>query len=185
MSLAAAASVSFLVLFSRVKTGTKVFTVIGIIVFLVFLYSNQYFDFILSRFAADSGTGANRTTIWATKLAAFSSDGGILDWIFGIGQREGVKLGFGSGMSTHNDYLSVLLYYGVIGLFFLVCTIAYPLMICSKKVRPKIAAYLIYLLVCSMTIEPLARGNIAYIGFLFYITQLARQSRSVQTGYAQ
>jgi O-antigen ligase len=177
MVLAAALSILILLLFSRIKVKFKIIAIIFIAVFIFILYTNQYFDYLVARFNADDGTGAKRTTIWTTKLSLFYSEGSTLDWLFGIGQKGCYYLGFSAGRATHNDFISVLISYGIIGVVFLFYAIAYPLTICSKKVRPQVVAFLAYLFMCSMFIEPLARGNIAYIGFFFYITQFARQNR--------
>lgn len=180
--LAVLVSILFLISFSRVNKWVKTTIFVIAVVFVVFLYSNAYFDFVLARFEADDGTGSHRTEIWVSKLNDFFSLENPLHWLFGVGQSEGVKLGeyFGlsvKGVSTHNDFVSVLIYYGFVGVILLFAVIAYPLRICSRQIRPQIVALLIYLLLCSMSIEPLAHGNFVYLSFFFYIIQLARQSQ--------
>ena len=184
MSLAVSASVSILLLFSNVKNKTKVLSILAIAIFLVLLYTNDYFDFLIARFNMDDGTGSHRTEIWADKITAFFGEGNVLKLFFGFGQSDGFKLGSWGGCSTHNDYVGVLIYYGFVGLALFVSAFLYPVRKCSKKDRPQIAALVLYLMVCSMSIEPFCMGNIAYIGFFFYITQLAKQSRQKALGYA-
>jgi hypothetical protein len=180
MSLAAAASVSILLLFSNINKKRKVISILAITVFIILLYTNNYFNFLIARFNNDNGTGAHRTEIWNIKVNAFF-EGSALNYLFGFGAANGFKLGRMGGLSTHNDFIGVMIYYGFVGLAIFISAIAYPIRYCSKKNRPQIVALMIYLLMCSMSIEPFCMGNIAYIGFFFYITQLARQSRYKQT----
>ena len=177
ISLAVAASVCFLLLFSKVKTSTKILAVLAIIIFLIYLYTNEYFDLLFARFGVDDGTGSGRTEIWASKLHAFFEEGSVMNYLFGFGQSGGFNLGSMGGRSTHNDYVAVLIYYGFFGFSLFISAIAFTIRKCSKEERPQIAALMIYLLMCSMSIEPLCMGNIAYLAFFFYITQLARISR--------
>ena len=150
--------------------------------FIVYLYTNDYMNFVMARIESDDGTGNERTLIWRSKLEDFFRDGNLFNWIFGVGQSKGLELGeyYGKGSSTHNDLLSVLIYYGFVGVAIFFSVIAYPLRICQKFERPQILALLVYLLMCSMTIEPFARGNVVYWGFLFYTILLARQSQEMK-----
>lgn len=178
-------AVTILFVFLNSKVWIKITVVILAVLFVLFLYSNQYMEFVLARFEKDDGTGSLRTVIWYTKLDEFFRNRNPLDWVFGIGHREGVELGgtFGMsahGMSTHNDFLSVLIYYGFVGVIIFFSAIAYPVRICQKSDRPQIIALLVYLLMCSMTIEPMAHGNFVYWGFFFYIIVLARQSQAME-----
>ena len=182
MILAVSIGVSFLVLFSRIKWLPKLLIVVLSVLFVVLLYTNQYLDFVIARFEMDDGTGSGRTIIWSSKLIDFFRKGNLLNFIFGVGQAEGYRLGgyFGDynfGQSTHNDFVSVLINFGFVGVILFLSVIFYPIRICSKQVRFQIIALLIYLIICSMTIEPIAQGSIVYLGFFFYIIQLARQSQ--------
>jgi O-antigen ligase len=181
--LAVVLTVVYIFVSIKSKRWIKIIVITLAVLFVLFLYSNQYTDFILARFNQDNGTGNNRTLIWFSKINEFFSNGNLFDWIFGIGQRNGIRIGITvgdafNGMSTHNDFLSVLIYYGFVGVVLFFYAISYPLRICQKADRPQILAMLLYLLMCSMTLEPLARGNFVYWGFLFYIFVLARQSQA-------
>jgi hypothetical protein len=181
MILSAVASTGIMLLFSKANKSTKVITIAAMALFIIVLYNSDYLDFVLDRFNADDGTGGNRTPIWTRKISAFFQEGNVLNYLFGFGQRGGFVLGFGSsGASTHNDFISALIYYGFTGLLLMILAFIHPIKSCAKSVRPQIVALLVYLLMCSMTIEPLASGRITYIAFFFYITQLARVSRQPQ-----
>ena len=170
---------------SKTQSWVKIIVVIAAALFVVFLYSNQYMEFVLARFEMDDGTGSHRTEIWASKFTDFFNKRNPLNWIFGVGQEEGYRLGkyYGlsvTGVSTHNDFVSVIIYYGFVGVALFFSVIAYPLRICQKSDRQQIIALLVYPLMCSMTLEPMAHGNFVYWGFLFYIIILARQSQALE-----
>lgn len=180
ITVAVALSIAILVFFSNVKRKTKTMAAIGLAIMMIFLYSNQYADFIIARFNVDDGTGSGRTTIWLLKLEAFFQEGDLLNLLFGFGFDQGTLLaGKGNPLSTHNDLIGILLYYGLVGLFLFFAVLLYPIRICSKRIRPQIIALLTYLIICSFDIEPLSYGNIAYMGFYFYVAQLARRSRLI------
>ncbi len=180
--IAVLCSIVILVSFSKIRLMTKVFFLFFAVIFILYLYSNQYIDFVISRFASDDGTGSQRTLIWESKLSAFLSEGSIINWLFGFGQDGGFKLGsYAHNASTHNDFVSFLIYYGIFGLGLLSYIIVYIIRVSTKRMRPYILAMLLFLLVNSLTIEPLARGKIVYIGLLLYIIQLGEQSRIEQS----
>ena len=79
----------------------------------------------------------------------------------------------------------MLIYYGLVGVAIFFSVIAYPLRICSREDRPQIIALLAYLLMCSMTIEPLARGTFVYWGLFLYVMVLARQSQELELLYEE
>lgn len=181
--LATIIAIAAMYLLSQQGKWKKFYVTIIVAIFIFLLYTNQYFDLAISRFGEEDGSGTGRTQIWAAKFEAFSLDSNLFDWIFGIGQKAGILLGRnegvlgGKGMSTHNDYLSILFYYGIVGVILFFSALAYPLRICTKAVRPYILALLLFLMTCSMTIEPFARGSVAYWGLFFFIIIYARQSR--------
>ena len=180
--LAAVLATVVLLVFSKSPIWIKITSIILMALLVSYLYTNDYMDFVLARFETEDGTGNKRTLIWRSKLEDFFRYGNLFDWIFGVGQSKGVELGefYGKGLSTHNDFLSVLIYYGFTGIGILFSVIVYPLRICQKSERPQIIALLVFLLMCSMSIEPLARGNVVYWGFFFYIMVLARQSQKME-----
>lgn len=181
-------TIALLFVISKTERRTKVIAVTVAAIFILFLYTNKYIDFVMARIEAEDGTANHRTEIWQSKISDFFLIDNPLSWIFGVGQSEGFKLGkyLGrslTGMSTHNDILSVLIYYGFIGMCLFISVITYLLRVCRKADRPQIIALLAYLLICSMTIEPLARGNFVYWGFLFYIFIYARHSQELELMY--
>ena len=181
-------SITSLFVLSKPKSWSKIAVIIAAVLFIVFLYTNQYMNFVMARIEAEDGTGTHRTEIWLSKINDFFLLDNPLYWIFGVGQIEGGRLGnyLGStvtALSTHNDYLSLLIYYGFVGVLIFFSIIVYLLRTCSQMVRPQVLALLVYILVGSMTIEPLSRGNFVYWGFLFYIIIFAYQSKELEYVY--
>ncbi len=181
ITLAVSISIGSMILFSKVKNRIKVLTIVSLFIFLLILYTNQFFEFLIARINNDDGTGSSRTIIWAKKINAFWHEANVSNWLFGFGKDGGFKLGYYGGVSTHNDYISILINYGVVGVFLFLKAITYPLRVCSLRMRPQIVAFLLYLLVCSMSIEPICLGNIAYLGFILYIVLIARNSSLVNS----
>ena len=177
--VAVALSVTTLLVLSKIDGLKRLIAVIITTVFILFLYTNQYMDFILARFETDDGTANNRTMIWFAKIHHFFRYDNPFNWFFGVGQSWGTRLGgaYGKGLSTHSDYVSMLVYYGFAGFIIFCNVLSYPLKICKKSDRPQIFGMLVYLLTCSATLEPLARGNFAYWGLLFYTFLLAWHSK--------
>lgn len=178
--LSAVFAIAALILVSNNKTSTKVLAIIIAVWFVYILNNNQYLDFVLARFENEDGTGTFRTEIWQSKLTEFFAVDNPTRWIFGIGQTDAMQLGTYMGdsrvaISTHNDFISMLLYYGFIGLFFLIYVLVYPIRKCQKAERPQIIVLILYFALSIMTIEPIAQGNYVFWGFLFYIMMLARQ----------
>lgn len=175
--LSVSVSAVLMMAFSKVSRRRKFLTIVALVLFVVVLYTNRYFDFILARYQLDDGTGSGRTAIWIEKLGVFFKEGSVLNWLFGFGQDAEIRLGM--RMASHNDFVSVLIYYGFIGLTLLFCVIAYPVKICSKKAKPQVVALLAYLIMCSMSIDPIVHGHVAYLCFFFYIILFAQRSRQV------
>lgn len=180
--LATIIAVAIMLIFTSQSLLRRAAIIVFTIGLVLFLYKNQYFDLVVTRINEEQKSADERLMIWTAKSDDFFNHYNMFNWIFGIGQGEGFLLGRLSGVvpstgySTHNDYLSILFFYGLIGIFLFFRVIMYAVRICSKAKRPYIIALLSFLLICSLTIEPLARGNIAYWSLFFYIIVLARQS---------
>ena len=171
-----------LILVSKKKIGTKILALVLVALFIIILKNNQYLDFIIARFENDDGSGSFRTEIWQSKWEEFFSVESPTRWFFGLGQTEAMQLGTYMGdskfnISTHNDFLSMLLYYGFTGLFLFLYVVAYPLMTCQIERRAQTFVLLLFFAMSAFTIEPIAHGNYVYFGFLFYIIMYSRQGK--------
>lgn len=166
-----------LLLFSKAKLGYKiVFTFVA--AFAVFyLYNNQYFDMLEYRIMNDEGTGSGRTEIWKAKLSAFS-EGNLINMFFGYGHVGGANIS-GKHIGFHNDFIGFLVDYGVIGLFFLLYMLYYPIRILPKGSlkKPSIIVLIVFLAMSFVTLEPLLTGIMGYFTFYMYALLLAKNTK--------
>ena len=164
------ASLIVLIVLSNVRMQYKVLTFIVFILFLIWAYVNNYFELLAYRIANDTG-GSGRLVIWTNKLNEFLNLKNPLKWIFGIGYESAYKLASKStGIGFHNDFLSILCGYGIIGFSLLVyLMIIRPIKQASKNIRPIVVSLVIYLSLACMTLEPLSAGRLTYFGFFALI----------------
>ena len=166
-----------LVLFSRVKRTTKALYLIGVIGIILFVYYSKTFELLMSRFNAMDTTGTGRTLIWTAKLKGFFQEGTAFNLIFGFGSEGGYSLGaseLGRIRAFHNDFISVLVEYGLIGLVLFILALIYPYHIANKEDKPIIAALLLYLVTIGLTLEPVISGRFVFVAFLFFTIILAK-----------
>lgn len=175
-----------LIFISNFKKSRKISIIAIIVAALFVLYINGLFDLLLVRFEMEDATGNGRTVIWEKKLDAFFSESNPFQLIFGYGYDGGINLGhFGRGRAFHNDFVAILVEYGFVGLVTLVSAIVYPIRKCNAEMRPTIICFLIMLIACSMTVEPLAFGNMVYLCFYMYIVVLSHYSNSCELNYGK
>lgn len=168
-------AISFL---SKIKLWHKVVIVIVCAIMIIYLYTNEYFDLLLYRLENDSGTGSGRTDIWQSKLQAFSQ-GNILRIIFGHGYHGGMNIA-GYYVGFHNDYIGFLVEYGIIGLCLFLYMLYYPIRKSFKngKIQPDVVAIILYIAICSMTIEPFGLGVLPFYSFYMYALLLSNNKNS-------
>ena len=155
-----------LIIFSNIGKFYKVILVLLISIFIIVLYTNDYFELLLYRIENDTSGGSGRIDIWNLKISTFISDGNVFSWLFGVGHDQAVKLGTSSGaIGFHNDYLAILCGYGIVGLL----TFVYLLFVRPFRYiyndRTTVLALVIYLAVTCFTLEPISSGRITFIGF--------------------
>lgn len=184
--LAIAISGSFLLLFSNLKAKYKFFILILVVAFVLILFTNGAFQLLQDRIEADTTMGTGRVGLWKKKLQLFFQVNNPLYLTFGMGAHKGLYLG-GSSIkyhSFHNDFVAYLVCYGFIGLILFVLFLLSPIKKVSKKspFRPAVIASVIYLVVCSITLNPLSEGYLAYFCFYFFIHQLCLGETIVPEG---
>lgn len=166
-----------LVLFSKTKRSTKLLTSLGIIAVILFVYYSETFELLMERFNSSDDTGAGRTIIWEAKLKGFLQEGNVFDLIFGYGVNDGFAVAsstLGRARAFHNDFVAVLVEYGIVGLVLFLCVLAYPYRIARKEDKPVIAALLLYIITLGMTLEPITSGRFVFVSLLFFIIVLAK-----------
>lgn len=169
--IAAVFPVVIMILFSRIKASYKFLAIIIGIIFIIFSFANGYYELLMYRMTDDTvSTGGLRTTIWRDKIDAFSQKG-IVPLLFGVGQTKCELLAH--NVKTHNDFLTALISYGVVGFFMFVIIFFRPLFTSKffKSVEPS-AFYSLLIIECTV-LEPLFRGYfIFFMYFLFILKYL-------------
>lgn len=176
---ALAMGVVLLVLLSRRSSIIKSAILVSIVLLVFILYKNGYLGTLLFRFGESDGMNG-RSEIWGRRLEQFWNEGNTLNYLFGYGAMEGFQLGFGYGKSfgSHNDFVSVLVNYGLFGLLLFCSLLLHPIKIMIGKNRGVVVALSIFLIITISSLEPFSLGYFAYYFFYLYIYSLAIVSRS-------
>ena len=164
-SLLSAAVVSVMLLFvSKIKVSYKIIVTVLIIGFTVYLYNSGIFELLETRMGEENlETGGNRTPIWEAKFKAFG-ESGLLSWIFGVGQPRLRYLGV--FYSTHNDFITALIGYGITGFVLFMYFLFSPFRV-AKRCRIQILILTSMLLLEGMVLEPIFRGLLPF--YMYYI----------------
>lgn len=142
-------------------------------VVLFLMYELHMLDLLILRFQSDAGDAGGRTEIWIPRITAFFNDCTPLQWIFGLGTDEAMRLGTNQFIGFHNDYLSILVKYGFIGFFCLIGLLLKPF-ICCRKNKGIVFSGLVYLALCMFSIEPFTGGQWGCLYFYLYILLLSQ-----------
>lgn len=166
-------------LFSKVKIKKKIGIAVLVALGVLVMYSLGAFDLLSERLMDEDDTGNGRTLIWEAKMLGYMS-GNTCEKFFGIGYKEGFFLAIPGGFGFHNDYLAFLVDYGVVGLILFFGIIVYPLKLVANipSKRPIVISLLVFILICSMTLEPFTLGNLTYWYFYMLIVLFARWDKT-------
>lgn len=172
---------ALMVAVSNTKTHVKIgFLLLGIVL-VAYSYSNNYMDLLIVRMQEKSmATGTHRIDIWTSKLDAFSRDNNMLHWLFGIGRMNSLALGeykiAKGGAAFHNQYLAMLVNYGIVGCCMLFYLMVLPIVRAARENKVIVSIFMLYLAVICMTLEPLTTAFPAYYMFYFYTYIFATRS---------
>lgn len=161
------------VLFSKSSNKVKIaiVLVLGVVLFLSFQYG--LFNILESRIEYGEGDMVGgRFAIWAKKVPAFFSLPSISQILFGIGATECANIGV--YYSTHNDFVTALVAYGVIGLIFFILLIAMPFRISPKTKKMDVAILLLFLILECFVLEPLFRGYVPFVMLYMFIVRYSQ-----------
>lgn len=172
-----ATSLSFLVLFmgNGIRLKKKVLILGLLCIFLYILYTTGMFDFLIYRIENDSGGGSGRTFIWEKKLLAYKNQLAIIEKILGIGYNEGMHLAFGYSRGFHNDYIAILVEYGIVGTLLFAFLLLSPLINSCNKIL--VLAVVVYTAMAASTLEPISGGMIMYFCFLLYAYVIGKSEK--------
>lgn len=174
-------SIVIITIFSKVKFKQKIMIAIFVTLGIIIMYSFGAFDLLTERLMDEDDTGNGRTLIWEAKMLGYMN-GETYEQIFGIGYTKGFYLAMPGGYGFHNDYLALLVDYGVVGLILFFCIIAYPLKLVANipTKRPIVFSLLAFILICSMTLEPFTYGILTYWYFYMLIVLFARWNQKTR-----
>ncbi len=167
-----------LLILSSKRSRTSMGLLLFLVAFIAVLYQTGAFDFLMSRFTNDEGELGGRRIIWMSKLTDFSAQASPLDWLIGLGHKGGLAMSSYVGnrdyVGFHNDYIAMLVSYGLIGLLLIVALYLYPML---KYKDPRVTAGCFYMMLISMSLEPLYSGALDIFYFYFYVCVLGESAR--------
>jgi len=151
----------------RVWRSIMIFFVAGVILF-AFIGRSAYFNRIITDLLDESITMSGRTQLWEQAIKNITG----ITWLIGRGYGNGLYFSLGSAFKTtmaHNQYLSTILNYGLIGMFFFV-------MLYIKQIRysvqDNINHNLLASIVAMLLIQiPASTDDMVYF-YIFYIVSL-------------
>lgn len=150
--LAVAIAMVTQLLFSRTKLYLKFLFLFATIVGVICLFQSDYFNLLITRIEEDGGTGSGRTEIWASKLTEWSEN--PLNY-FGTGYYGSVLYFKPYNFDCHNEYVSIIINYGFIGISILFVSV-YKLL-CIVRNRAFIWSVAFFVLTAFMTLSPITQ----------------------------
>jgi len=175
--LAVSVSCLYIILTNKSSSfKTKVFILLLITIFIFYLFSQGYFELLEYRMEnRDLLEGNGRTEIWTRKINAYLMLHPVKQ-IFGIGNVAGMNLGFSYLRGFHNDFIGILVCYGIVGLIMYI-SILLDLYICSSNKKVAMAI-LLYIMVTGFTVEPISGGHLI-IGSLILYSYCATKEKTI------
>lgn len=173
-TLALFVSVILLVAISNFNKKRKFIVIISGISLLILLYQLDVFSTLEARFGLENTeTGGERTIIWGVRLNHFINDPDVFHWIFGYGQEYGCNIGFAEYLGFHSDFVAFFVEYGIIGFLLFIYMLFYPILK-AKKNKPIVIAGIVYLVLCSLTLDLFGNGNITFFAFYLYLLLMSQ-----------
>jgi cell division protein FtsW (lipid II flippase) len=118
--LAIGTAIIIQLLFSKTKLHIKLAFISVTLIGIIYMYQSDYFTLLIDRVQNDEGTGSGRSEIWIRKINDWSSN---LSNILGGGFQSSIYKFAPLKADCHNEFVSILLNYGVIGIGILFASI--------------------------------------------------------------
>lgn len=175
-----------LIFMSDMKKIYKLILVGCFCLFAFVLWQSGFFELLMFRMEADTAsTAGNRSVIWAEKISSFFDDTSFLHCFIGFGGRAGAEaIGHSTGianMSTHNDFVTAIVGYGIPCLFYFIYVLFYPFLNMPKG-RSRAVFFVITMFVvveCSI-LEPMFRGYVTFVMlYIFLYTYSVHERQAV------
>lgn len=171
--LAVSLSSIILIFTTKVNPKYKLLIILGITAFIVWMYNNNYFELLQYRIEHDDGSGSGRSDIWLQRLDEFASFD-FLPMLFGVGYDRSFFMGGSiSAFGFHSDFVAILCQYGIIGFIAFIYILIRPMIGLRKAGLFPVAAFIIFIMMSSMTLEPFTAGRLTYFGFYLTAAVLA------------
>lgn len=174
-----------LIFISDVKNKYKLLLVAGLCIFAYVLWQSGFFELLMFRMEADTAsTAGSRSLIWAAKLSAFFDDSSFGHYIIGMGGRTGAEaIGHSTGianMSTHNDFVTAIVGYGIPCFIYFTYILFYPFLHMPMG-HSRVVLFVITLFVvieCSV-LEPMFRGYVTYVMLYIFLYSYSAYERKI------
>ena len=186
-SFLASSFFSLLLIFMSDMTKKYKLLLVGCFCLFAFvLWQSGFFELLMFRMEADTAsTAGNRSVIWAEKISSFFDDTSFLHCFIGFGGRAGAEaIGHSTGitnMSTHNDFVTAIVGYGIPCLFYFIYVLFYPFLNMPKG-RSRAVFFVITMFVvveCSI-LEPMFRGYVTFVMlYIFLYTYSVHERQAV------
>lgn len=167
-------STALFVFLSGAGKSYKILFVVAMAFLAFILYNQGYFELILYRMELDSNaTVGNRSQIWKSKLEAFSQFN-VFETVFGISRNGCFSIRSGGVMmSTHNDFITALVGYGLVGLLLYVILYVKTFFKADRTKRLSVLVLLLAMAMEAAVAEPIFRGHFMSIVFFVFIYKFA------------
>lgn len=177
--ISATSALIILILFSKIKLKYKLLIVISAIIVVLYMFYGGFFNLLMYRMTEESTaeTGGGRTVIWESKLIPFFNDD-ISVQLFGMGKEKCTY--YGGFKSTHNDFVTSIVGFGLFGFLLMIFFILAPLFKTSRWNFIQIAAFTLFMLLECMVLEPFYRGYLPYWMFYILVIKLVNIQRQTQ-----
>ena len=139
---------SFIKLTLKKKISLIFITLIG----LFFLLEKGVFDLLILRVNEDQSTGGGRFEIWNEKLSYLMN---YPRYLIGAGYKGSIYDFPPFNTDCHNEFISTLLNYGILGLLLLLL-IPFKIFLRTKKYKVIVIALLLYSYVAFFTLSPIS-----------------------------
>lgn len=179
--LAVAVGIVAQIFASGIKRRIKLLVLVLAIATVFFMYNYHVFDLLQARMVDTDDISNNRFDIWALKLGAFFNEGNPFNWLFGYGKEGAVILGTpGHPINCHNEFLSVIVRFGIVGFVLFLFAYTFPIRVASKRMRPIVISLLLYQLTVDMTLDSLCFGYWGYLSYFFFVTLYSINTRRAE-----
>lgn len=146
--LAIVSALTIQLMFSKIRMINKFIILLVSVTGVIYMFNSGYFTLLIDRVLGDD-TGSGRTGIWAEKLGEWSEN--MMNYL-GCGYQSVVYNFSPKGIDCHNEFISILINYGIIGAVIVILAIFRLILL--KNNRAFIWSTVCFIGVGFMTLSP-------------------------------